>query len=47
MWQSLIGWSISTIVLAILASAAVHYIYGGIRTQFKEDRTTVTARVQL
>ena len=47
MWQSLIGWGISTIVLAILASAAVHYIYGGIRTQVKEDRTTVTARVQL
>jgi len=33
--------------LAILAAAAVHYIYGGIRTQVKEDRTTVTARVQL
>jgi uncharacterized membrane protein (UPF0182 family) len=47
MWQSLIGWGISTIVLAILASAAVHYVYGGIRTQVKEDRTTVTARVQL
>ncbi|MEY3756838.1 MAG: hypothetical protein RL356_1110, partial [Actinomycetota bacterium] len=47
MWQSLIGWGISTIVLAILAAAAVHYIYGGIRTQVKEDRTTVTARVQL
>jgi uncharacterized membrane protein (UPF0182 family) len=47
MWQSLIGWGISTIVLAILAAAAVHYIYGGIRTQVKEDRTTVAARVQL
>jgi uncharacterized membrane protein (UPF0182 family) len=30
-----------------LAAAAVHYIYGGIRTQVKEDRTTVAARVQL
>ena len=47
MWQSLIGWGISTIILALLASAAVHYIYGGIRTQVKEDRTTVAARVQL
>jgi uncharacterized membrane protein (UPF0182 family) len=47
MYQSLIGWGISTIVLALLAAAAVHYIYGGIRTQVKEDRTTVAARVQL
>jgi len=47
MYQSLIGWGISTIILAILAAAAVHYIYGGIRTQVKEDRTTVAARVQL
>jgi uncharacterized membrane protein (UPF0182 family) len=47
MWQSLIGWAISTVILTILASAAVHYIYGGIRTQVKEDRTTVAARVQL
>jgi uncharacterized membrane protein (UPF0182 family) len=47
MYQSLIGWGISTIILALLASAAVHYIYGGIRTQVKEDRTTVAARVQL
>ena len=47
MYQALIGWGISTIVLAIIAAAAVHYIYGGIRTQVKEDRTTVAARVQL
>ncbi len=47
MYQSLIGWGISTIILALLAAAAVHYIYGGIRTQVKEDRTTVAARVQL
>jgi uncharacterized membrane protein (UPF0182 family) len=47
MWQALIGWAISTVILTILASAAVHYIYGGIRTQVKEDRTTVAARVQL
>jgi uncharacterized membrane protein (UPF0182 family) len=47
MYQSLIGWGISTIILALLAAVAVHYIYGGIRTQVKEDRTTVAARVQL
>ena len=45
--QSLIGWAISTLVLATLASVAVHYLYGGIRPQVREDRTTVAARVQL
>jgi hypothetical protein len=46
-WQSLISWGISTAILAILASAAVHYLYGGIRLQVPQDRTTVAARVQL
>ena len=46
-WQTIIGWAISTIVLAIIASAVVHYLYGGIRLQVREDRTTVAARVQL
>ena len=45
--QSLIGWAISTLILATLASVAVHYLYGGIRPQVREDRTTVAARVQL
>ena len=47
MWQALIGWGISTIILTLIASSVVHYIYSGIRTQVKEDRTTVAARVQL
>ena len=46
-WQTLIAWGISTLVLSIIASAAVHYLYGGIRLQVQEDRTTVAARVQL
>ena len=46
-WQTLIAWGISTLVLAIIASAVVHYLYGGIRLQVREDRTTVAARVQL
>jgi uncharacterized membrane protein (UPF0182 family) len=46
-WQTLISWAISTIVLAIIASTVVHYLYGGIRLQVREDRTTVAARVQL
>jgi len=47
MWQTLIGWAISTLVLSIIASAIVHYLYGGIRPQERQDRTTVAARVQL
>ena len=47
MWQSLIGFGISTLVLTLIATAVVHYLYGGIRLQAREDRTTVAARVQL
>jgi uncharacterized membrane protein (UPF0182 family) len=47
MWQALIGWAISTLVLATLASAFIHYMYGGIRTNVQADRTTVAARVQI
>jgi uncharacterized protein len=46
-YQALIGWGISTMVLTLIATAVVHYLYGGIRPQVKEDRTTVAARVQL
>ena len=46
-WQSLLEWAISTLVLAFIAAAIVHYLYGGIRLQTREDRTTVAARVQL
>ncbi len=46
-YQTVIAWAISTLVLAIIASAVVHYLYGGIRLQVQEDRTTVAARVQL
>jgi len=46
-WQTLIGWGISTLVLATIASLVVHYLYGGIRLQVQQDRTTLAARVQL
>jgi uncharacterized membrane protein (UPF0182 family) len=46
-FQALIGWGISTLILAALASAFVHYMYGGIRTAVQTDRTTVAARVQI
>jgi uncharacterized membrane protein (UPF0182 family) len=47
LYQALIGWAISTLILAALASAFVHYMYGGIRTQVQTERTTVAARVQI
>jgi len=47
MWQAIIGWAISTLVLATLASAFIHYMYGGIRTAVQTDRTTVAARIQI
>ncbi len=46
-WQSLISWGFSALILAILASGAVHYLYGGVRPQMRQDRTTPFARVQL
>jgi uncharacterized membrane protein (UPF0182 family) len=46
-YQSLIGWGISTVLLALAATAGVHYLYGGIRPAVSQDRTTVAARVQL
>ncbi|CAN2176803.1 COG1615 Uncharacterized conserved protein [Candidatus Nanopelagicaceae bacterium] len=47
MYQAIIGWGISTLILATLATAFVHYMYGGIRSQVQTDRTTVAARVQI
>ncbi len=47
MYQAIIGWGISTLILAALASAFVHYMYGGIRVNVEGDRTTVAARVQI
>ena len=47
MYQALVAWGISTLVFAIIGSAVVHYLYGGIRPQVAQERTTVAARVQL
>jgi uncharacterized membrane protein (UPF0182 family) len=47
LFQALIGWAISTLILATIATVAVHYLYGGIRPQLRADRTTSAARVQL
>ena len=47
LYQALISWAISALVLATIATVFVHYMYGGIRTVGQGDRTTVAARVQL
>ena len=47
MYESLIGWAISTILVTLIATVGMHYVYGGIRPQVRQDRTTVAARVQL
>jgi uncharacterized protein len=41
-YQSLLEWAISTVIISLIASIIVHYLYGGIRLQVREDRTTVT-----
>ena len=46
-YQALLGWAFSTLLISIVATAVVHYLYGGIRVQPGTDRTTVAARVQL
>ncbi len=45
-YQSILEWAISTVIISLIASIVVHYLYGGIRLQVREDRTTVSARVQ-
>ena len=47
MYQAFIAWGISTLIFAIIGSAIVHYLYGGIRPQVAQERTTIAARVQL
>jgi uncharacterized membrane protein (UPF0182 family) len=45
--QAALSWITSALVIAALASAFVHYMYGGLRPQAQSDRSTVAARVQL
>ena len=46
-YRAMLTWGFSTLIFAIIATVAVHYIYGGIRLQSAGDRSTVTARVQI
>jgi len=46
-YRAMLSWGFSTLIFAIIAPVAVHYIYGGIRLQAAGSRSTVTARVQI
>ena len=43
----LIDFTMAVLVVALLAAAAVHYLYGGIRLQTSRDRLSGAAQVQL
>jgi uncharacterized membrane protein (UPF0182 family) len=43
----LLGFGTAVVVLAALAGAATHYLYGGLRLQGRGERTTHAARVHL
>jgi len=47
MYQALISWGISLVLISTVAAVGVHYLYGGIRPQAPVERTTTAARVQI
>jgi uncharacterized membrane protein (UPF0182 family) len=47
MYQALISWGISLVLISTVAAVGVHYLYGGIRPQAPSERTTTAARVQI
>jgi uncharacterized membrane protein (UPF0182 family) len=42
-----LGFAFTAVVLSVLAAAATHYLYGGLRLQGPGDRSSVAARAQL
>ena len=46
-WRFLLDSAMVLVVVAGIAAAAIHYLYGGIRPQASSERTTAAARVQL
>jgi hypothetical protein len=47
MWRYLLGVAFTVVVLSVLGSLAVHYIFGGVRLQGVGDRMTAAARAHL
>jgi uncharacterized protein len=46
-WRYLLGFGFTTVVLAVVGSLALHYIFGGVRLQGAGDRMTGSARAHL
>ncbi len=47
-WQHyLVDFAMATAVIALIATAVVHYLYGGIRLQVSRDRLSPAAQVQI
>jgi uncharacterized membrane protein (UPF0182 family) len=46
-YRYLISFGFTTLVIALLATAVTHYIYGGIRLQASRDRVSAGAQMQL
>ncbi|MFC7527809.1 UPF0182 family protein [Actinoplanes sp. GCM10030250] len=47
LWRYLLGVGFTAVVLSVLGSLAVHYIFGGVRLQGVGDRMTTAARAHL
>jgi uncharacterized membrane protein (UPF0182 family) len=46
-WRFVLGFGFAAVVLSLIASAATHYLYGGLRPQASGDRTSPAARAHL
>jgi len=46
-WRYLLGFSFTIVLLSLLASVVVHYLYGGIKLQTPGERMTPAARVHI
>ncbi|HEX6497525.1 MAG TPA: UPF0182 family protein [Micromonosporaceae bacterium] len=46
-WRYLVGVGFTTVVLSLIGSLAVHYLFGGVRLQGAGDRMTFAARAHL
>ncbi|WP_435770870.1 UPF0182 family membrane protein [Nocardioides sp. SYSU DS0651] len=46
-WHFLVDFVMATAIVALIATAVVHYLYGGIRLQVSHDRLSGAAQVQL
>jgi uncharacterized membrane protein (UPF0182 family) len=46
-YRYLLSFGFTTLVVGILAAAATHYVYGGVRLQARRDRVVAAAQVQL